>query len=303
MKLTERKMQKTTEIMKIRSFLMMAVASLFALTACDKENGDKNKPQIKIGVENITENSADVSVDAAEAVDTYYLNVPKSDGIPAAEKIMGDGEKLETSIFTLSGLESSTEYVLAVAAVYSDGEVVVADTGYTTLEDKSVEMADGFMAYDGFDSASGRFRLTVMLSTKSMGDDSAEEYIDIMIPIYLKYELERIDQHTRVVPFGKVMPFYTDGTATADMLYYIGKSFVDQDGGENAQGFSAFVYEGNKVSSTIVADDTDNTEVEIVDNGDGSYTVRGKIVDLRGKEYSFRFTDDKAVFSLDQTEM
>lgn len=290
--------------MKIKSLLFVFAVSVFTLAACsEKDNtGKKVKPEVRIEIGNVTENSVDVSIDAPESIDTYYLNLPKSSGVPTAAEIMEDGQRLETNIFTLSHLESASEYIFAVAAVYSDGDVTVADTVFSTLEEKYVQMADGFMAYDGFDSSSGRFRLTIMLSTRNMGDESSDGYVDIMLPVYLKYELDKLDNYTRAVPFGKILPFYTDGTATADMLYYIGKSFIDEDGIENASGFSAFVYENGKLVSTTAADDTDRSEAEIIDNGNGSYTVKGTIADTRGREYKFKFTDTKMVFSIDQAE-
>ena len=51
-----------------------------------------------------------------------------------------------------------------------------------------------------------------------------------------------------------------------------------------------------------MADDTDNTRISIADNGDGTYTVSGTLVDkTMGEELKFVYTDDKLVFSIDQS--
>lgn len=61
-------------------------------------------------------------------------------------------------------------------------------------------------------------------------------------------------------------------------------------------------YDENGGTEFFVADDTDNTRISIADNGDGTYTVSGTLVDkTMGEELKFVYTDDKLVFSIDQS--
>ena len=51
-----------------------------------------------------------------------------------------------------------------------------------------------------------------------------------------------------------------------------------------------------------MADDTDNTRISITDNGDGTYTISGVLVDMtKNEELKFSYTDDKLVYSIDQS--
>lgn len=292
--------------MKYR-FAVLAIMAVLASCKPAENGGDEgsecncDKPAVVIN--GVTESSAEVNIDLKGLDDAYYMCVPKSQGTPSQSEIEEDGVRLEESLFTLSGLDPETDYLFVLSARCGHDNQQLAYAEFTTLEDTAVEVADGFMAYDGLDSASGRYRLNIMMSTKSMSGD-AQEYDDILVYVYLKYELERIDANTRTVPFGKITPFYTDGTAEGDMLYYIGERFTDSDGTPNASGTSIFRYKDGKVVDVLVADDTEKSSFEIVDNGDGSYTVKGCIADkTKGESYSFRYVDDKAVFSLDQTGM
>lgn len=290
---------------KIFTLILLIGAVAFSFS-CQKKNNEKqcNCQEPAVIINNITESSADVNLDVNGLDSVKYMYVPKSDGTPTPEMTEKDGIKLEESSFTLTGLKDETEYVFAVYGKCAHGTVFFVTKDFVTLKDDSIVMADGFMAYDGLDSASGMYRLNIMMSSKSMSDSSIDEYDDVVLYVYLKNELERIDDRTRKVPFGKITPFYTDGSELGDMVYYIGKHFTDQDGSENAQGTAVFHNKDGKIASTTVADDTDKSSFEIVDNGDGSYTVKGIYVDKTlGKTYKFKYTDDKAVFSLDQTGM
>lgn len=290
---------------KIFVIVALASAVISCKPAAGSDDGDKecNCESPAVVVNGVTETSANVNVDLKGMDSAYYLCVPKSQETPSPSEIEENGVKLEESLFTLSDLEAQTEYVIAVSARCEHDTQNVAFAEFMTLEDEALEMADGFMAYDGLDSASGRYRLSVMMSTKSMSN-SEEDYDDVVLYIYLKSDLERIDAYTRKVPFGNITPFYEDGSTLGDMVYYIGKHFTDEDGNPNAAGTAVFKYKGGKVSDILVADDTENSNFAIIDNGDGSYTVKGKIVDKeKGESYSFKYVDDKAVFSLDQTGM
>lgn len=283
--------------------LILTLVAVVMLSACQQGGVDKcpcSKPTVIIN--DVTENSAHINFEHENLDTAMYLCVPKSDGTPSKEMILKDGIKLEESSFTLSGLDSETEYVFALYVTCLHGTEYTEYKEFITLKDDAVVLQDGFMAYDGFDSASGRFRLNIMMCSESMsGNDGT--YEDILIYVYLKNELESIDNKTRKVPFGKITPFYTDGSSLGDMVYYIGRHKSDADGA-NAEGTSVFYYSENVNSEIIVADDTDNSEFEIIDNGDGTYTVRGIVVDkTKGKSYKFKYTDRKPVYSIDQTRL
>lgn len=292
---------------KIVKYLAAAIAAASLIQGCkpaaDDEGKDCNCEAPAVVVNGATESSVEVNVDPKGLDELYYICVPKSQGTPSPEQIVADGAKLEKSSFTLSGLEAQTEYIFALCARCPHDNMLSAYAEFTTLVDDAIVAADGFMAYDGFDSASGMYRLNIMMSSKSMSGTADGPYEDILLFVYLKNELKRIDEHYREVPFGKITPFYTDGTQLGDMVYYVGKHFNDPDGTPNAQGTAVFCCDSKGVAQDIiVADDTENSYFEIVDNGDGTYTVKGMYSDrTNGKTYKFKYTDDKKVFSIDQT--
>lgn len=290
-----------------KAFAILSIIAAFMLAACTSEKQDQGNgeecpcSEPVVIVSGITEESAEINIDPGNADTFMYLYVPKSDGTPSPETVWSTGTKLEESSFILSDLDAETDYIFALASKCPHAKEFFTIKEFKTIKDDAVIMADGFMGYDGLDAASGRYRLNIMMSTEKMGEHTGN-YYDVIIYVYLKYDLERIDDMTREVPFGKITPFYTDGQQLGDMVYYIGKHFSDNEG-ENAQGTAVFKYDNDVTTEIIVADDTENTSLEIVDNGDGTYTVKGIIADLNGKSFKFKFTDDKAVFSLDQTGM
>lgn len=80
-------------------------------------------------------------------------------------------------------------------------------------------------------------------------------------------------------------------------MYQIGKH-VTTEAGPNVQGSMWSNITNNTDDDLFAADNSDKSWVEIIDNGDGSYTVFGVLVDnTRGKELYFTFTDNKPVFA------
>ena len=283
---------------KLLTGLLICLAGLLAGCRNTEEVKD---PSITIGILKTTSSSAEVEVQVFDAVDSFYLVSPKSDGIPTETEIVNQGRLLEKSTFTLSNLEAATDYVLYVAALVEDGRIFVEDAEFRTQEEEVVTLADGFMAFDGLDDGSGMYRLNIMLSSKGMGDDAGEGYYDVVIFAFLESQPKIIDEHSMEVPYGVITPFYTNGQNLSPMMYYIGAHFKDEDG-ENARGTAAFHYNAQgQVDEMIVADDTENSRFEILDNGDSTYTVKGKIVDKTlGKSYAFQYVDSKPVFIINQ---
>ena len=127
-------------------------------------------------------------------------------------------------------------------------------------------------------------------------------YQDVLIYVSPAEPLEKVDDYYRAVPFGDVTPFYTNGQGLTDMMYYIGRHVTDSEGEPNMSGSGWVYYDENGGVEYYVADDTDNTRISIADNGDGTYTVSGTLVDkTMGEELKFVYTDDKLVFSIDQS--
>ncbi len=158
-------------------------------------------------------------------------------------------------------------------------------------------MQDGFLAADGLDEASGRYRLTIMLCSQKIGSQTFP-YYDVMLYLYLKEPMTPIDEHRQQVPFGRVTPFFVDGQMLGDMVYYIGKHKMD--GGEESFEGTAWAYNKSETDAEFfVANDLERTEIYIDDNGDGSYTVRGTLYDKDlNKEMKFKYVDTKPVYVL-----
>lgn len=166
-----------------------------------------------------------------------------------------------------------------------------------------VELQDGFMAYDGVDEGSGYYRTNIMMSTKKMSDPNTDGYTDVLIYLYTKFPLKRIDEHYREVPIGEFTPFYTDGSGVGltEMMFKVGMHFTDEEGDANLSGSGVIIYDKDDNAEFFAADDTEKTKVSVVLNADGSHTVYASIFDKTlNKEFYFKFTDTKKVFSLDQ---
>lgn len=178
-----------------------------------------------------------------------------------------------------------------------DEDGLPVDTAPSMPEDVMV-MKDGFLASDGIDEASGRYRLTIALSDQKMGAQTYP-YYDVMIYVYLKYPMEKIDQHRMKVPFGKVTPFFTNGEPLGDMVYYVGKHRVGEDGAPAFEG-TAWIHNKSKEDAEFfVASDVQKTSISIDDLGNGKYKVHGTLYDAElNKALNFSFTDSKPVFIL-----
>ena len=68
-------------------------------------------------------------------------------------------------------------------------------------------------------------------------------------------------------------------------MWYIGKHYTDDEGDPNVQGCGWFTYQNGLETGCFAADDTERTTCEIVDNGDGTHTIKGVMYD---KTASFR---------------
>lgn len=290
------------------------ISSLFMLLAAVSCSKDTDKTPEKPAQEpfaaiSITETGIDfakATVETENTAELTWLCIPASEKADA-DRIRTEGteaaEVSETVLLDITGLTQNTDYTLYVLAANGDMQFL-ASASFRTEEDVTADalvLADGFMAYDGLDEASGMYRTNIMMCSQEMGSDNYP-YYDVLIYVYTAEPLERADEMYRQVPFGDITPFYTNGQGLTDMMYYIGQHVTDQYGEPNMSGSGWVYYDENGGTEFFVADDTDNTRISIADNGDGTYTVSGTLVDkTMGEELKFVYTDDKLVFSIDQS--
>lgn len=295
---------------KVLLIFTLFCAAMFAGCA-DDSDGNGVKPSLTASLKEAGETSASFSISIADAEEAAYLCIPASDETVSADKVFADGKVIKNLTVTnieVKELQSSTSYKFFLAArngnVSSILEVPFQTTdmgGVTVPEEAEVlDIKDGFLAYDGLDEASGYYRLDVVLCTKKIGDDTVNEYTDITLWVYCKYPLEISDNNPklRVVPSGNITPFYTNGQGLTDMMYYIGKHVMNEDG-PGTTGTCLYMYKPDGICDMYVADDTDNSKFEIKNNGDGTYTVTGVIADkTEGKSFFFSFTKEGEVHDL-----
>ena len=296
---------------KILIAFSLFCAALFCGCSEDSNNNGV-KPSLSVSLKEVGETSASLSVSIADAEEAAYLCIPVSEEEVSVDKVFSEGKaikNLSVTSINVESLEASTSYNFYLAARNGGESSLISANfktngqsigGITPPEGAEVlEIKDGFLAYDGLDSASGYYRLNVMLSTKKMSDD-ASEYTDITIWVYCKNPLEASENNPRlrVVPTGNITPFYTNGQGLTDMMYYIGKH-VNVDGEPNASGTALYMTKSDGSVDIYVADDTDNSKFEIKNNGDGTFTVTGVIADkTKGKSMFFTFTKEGEVFDL-----
>lgn len=296
--------------MKTLRIISALTLMLAAILSCEKDTteptGQVDDPFVSISVTETGTDFVNAAIKVENATSLFWLCLSE-DGKADAEHIMTEGTEIKDPAaditLNITGLTQNTDYTLYILAVNGDKQFM-SSSGFRTEEDilaDAVELTDGFLAYDGIDEASGMYRTNIMLCSEAMGSGTLP-YYDVLIYVYTSFPLERIDQNYREIPFGDITPFYTNGQGLTDMMYYIGKHVTDQYGEPNCQGTAWLYYKEDGTTDIFVADDTDNTHISISDNGDGSYTISGTLVDMtRGKELKFVFTDDKPVFSIDQT--
>ena len=255
---------------------------LLAVVSCSKDTDKtpEEPAQEPFAAISITETGIDFAKATVETENTAELTWLC---IPASEK--ADADRIRTE-----GTEAAEV-----------SETVLLDITEEDVTADALVLADGFMAYDGLDEASGMYRTNIMMCSQEMGSDNYP-YYDVLIYLYTAAPLERVDANYRKVPFGEATPFYTNGQGLTDMMYYIGQHVTDQYGEPNMSGSGWVYYDENGGTEFFVADDTDNTRISIADNGDGTYTISGTLVDkTMGEELKFVYTDDKLVFSIDQS--
>lgn len=123
-----------------------------------------------------------------------------------------------------------------------------------------------------------------MLNSKSMSTGDTGDYVDILVYIYTDFEPEILTStggYTyRKFFTGAISPFYTDSVEKhTDRMWYIGKHYTDDEGDPNVQGCGWFTYQNGLETGCFAADDTERTTCEIVDNGDGTHTIKGVMYD------------------------
>lgn len=288
-------------------FTLFCVA-LFSGCAEDSDSSGV-KPSVAISLKEVGETSASFSVSITDAEEAAYLCAPASDEEVSVDKVFAEGKMIKNLTVTnikVEELNPATSYKFFLAARNSGESLLVSESFQTDgivappSDAEVLDIKDGFLAYDGIDDASGYYRLNVILSTKKMSDNTVSEYTDVTLWVYCKYPLEVSSNSPmlRVVPSGNITPFYTNGQGLTDMMYYIGKHVVD-DEGPNASGTALYKKKSQNQEDIYVADDTDNSKFEIKNNGDGTYTVTGVLADkAKGKSFFFNFTKEGEVFDL-----
>lgn len=168
----------------------------------------------------------------------------------------------------------------------------------------AMEMKDGFLVSDGLDEASGYYRMNIMMSDQKMGSQTYP-YYDVMVYVYLKQPLTPVegDKRRAEVPFGEVTPFYTDGTPTGDMIYYIGRHKQDENGDPSFEGTAWVKWNSENDAEYFVASDVAKTKIQIEDKGNGNYEIHGTLVDSdKNTELAFSFKDSKKVHVVNAME-
>ena len=123
-------------------------------------------------------------------------------------------------------------------------------------------------------------------------------------PIYTDFEPEILTStggYTyRKFFTGAISPFYTDSVEKhTDRMWYIGKHYTDDEGDPNVQGCGWFTYQNGLETGCFAADDTERTTCEIVDNGDGTHTIKGVMYDKtfdKSLRYEYK-TEHPGIFS------
>lgn len=295
--------------MRTIKYTALFLPLLAAAVGCSKDNGKTTdtpaqEPFANVKIIETGIDFAKASVENENTAELIWLCLPASEKADA-ERIQTEGNKVaevtETVLLDITELTQNTDYTLYVLAANGDRQFMASASFKTEVMADALVLADGFMAYDGFDEASGMYRTNIMMCSETMGSDKLP-YYDVLIYVYTAEPLERVDELYRKVPFGDVTPFYTNGQGLTDMMYYIGQHVTDEYGEPNMSGSGWVYYDENGGTEFFVADDTDNTRISIADNGDGTYTISGVLVDKTlGEELKFVYTDDKLVFSIDQT--
>lgn len=303
--------------MKFKSFLYAAFISAVTLSAVgcnddDDVTGNGGGPVVEPLKVTLTDENHPTATSLeftvtpeGEAAKCYYfIQETSAENFPTtADEIVERGVELQevkTQKVVVSDLQPETRYKVTAALVSTDQKVMARPIEMTTSKEEIpvMEMVDGFLAHDGFDEASGRYRLTIALCDQKIGEQT-HPYHDVMIYVYLSEPLKKVDEHHMAVPFGKITPFFTDGSPIGDMVYYIGKHTQGEDGGESFQGTAWILNKSKDEAEYFVASDVQNTSIQIDDLGGRKYKVHGMLVDKElGKKLKFSFIDDKLVYAL-----
>ena len=162
---------------------------------------------------------------------------------------------------------------------------------------------DGFYMLDGFDGASGRYRINVYACTQDMANKSGK-YTDVLLWIYSdsdpKVKPDGGDSRIRIMPTGPVTPFFEDGRELPPLVYHIGKTGKDAEGEQNMQGSGWVNFDENGKPVDYFA--CEKGEHSITYNSTTKmYTITGKMIDeTKGEEFEYTFTSDKDLIEMIQ---
>lgn len=291
--------------------ILSAFIILSAILAGCTPREPESEAKIQIETSDITNESAKVTVRLENSVSASYMCRLQADALPSADDVLSSGvplKNIDEEIFTVSGLDQNTGYTIVVAASSKSGINTLKHVNFTTKEgpddpgyedSKTLTIEDGFMVYDGQKESTGLYTMNAFMWTaKKNAKGEKIPYYDVVLFTYHKNDLPSDPKGGKKVPYGIYEPFYEKSPETwSDRMYHIGKHVKNQDGTPNFQGVvCAYIDENGETLDFFVANDIDNSKIEIADNGDDSYTIKGSIADNEKKIiFHFSHQDTKPV--------
>ncbi len=132
---------------------------------------------------------------------------------------------------------------------------------------------DGFVALDGLDEGTGRYRINVFPSSQPIGD-AVGAYTDIVLFLYTTAEPTET-----TMPVGEAQPYsMTGANLSCDILYNPGRHFTDAEGYENMAGSGWWNYdEEHNVESMRAAHL--GTQTISFDKENSEYHFKGTMID------------------------
>ncbi len=153
---------------------------------------------------------------------------------------------------------------------------------------------EGFIALDGFDEATGRYRINVFPSSQPIGD-AVGAYTDIVLFLYTL-----TPPTDSTISVGEAQPFSPTGANMSnEILYNPGLHFENADG-VNMAGSGWWKYDENHDLDDMLASHIGNQNITF-DEEKREYTFRGVMIDtIKMDTLKYKFTTKNEFLIINQ---
>ncbi len=193
-------------------------------------------------------------------------------------------------------MKKSLLFLLLSSLCFVSCEKGSNDPDNTNPEEVYTEFPGGFIAIDGLDEATGRYRINVFPSSQPIGEAEGA-YTDIVLFLYT------MTKPTETwMPVGEAQPYSMTGANIAnEILYNPGRHFYDKvKECDNMAGSGWWSYDDDGKVEGMYAAHIGNQQITF-DEEKSEYTIKGEMTDtINVKTLRYTFTTENDFLMINQ---